>query len=147
MATNRVDKLFTTENKMEMFNVDADLTTAAVVDATKKDMQGYSGVCVMVTGHNLTGTGPDSLVLVGATDAAITTPVTIETWSGTAPAADGDYIVIEARADAFAAAGTNLRYCAVKLGLDNAGDEATITMVRYKAAVNKDGLTADYIAA
>lgn len=154
MASPQAALKFGSRNKVDFFNVDADLTTAAVPVAISNggaavwlDMKGYSGIFVLAGGVNLTGTGPKSLVIV-ADAAADGSDGNVEIVASTSDvcSAEGGYMIAEATAEQIAQEGEDnskdLRYVSIKLGLNNAGDEAAITVVRYGPRFSHRTLTA-----
>ena len=154
MASPQAALKFGSRNKVDFFNVDANLTTAAVPVAISNggaavwlDMKGYSGIFVLAGGVNLTGAGPKSLVIV-ADAAAAGTDGNIEIVASTSDActAEGGYMIVEATAEQIAQEGADnskaLRYVSIKLGLENASDEAAITVVRYGPRFGHGTLTA-----
>lgn len=143
------DKLFTNA-KIQIFDVDADYTTAAVVTATALDMRDYASFAVVAMASALTGSGITKLEIVGGSDSGVTADVTSIKDSGTVAAdAVGDYVVLECSASELAQegadAGADLRYVAVRLTNDNAGDEAVICTIA-EARYPQDGLTANTIS-
>jgi hypothetical protein len=155
MASPQAADSFATRNKVDIFNVDGDYTTAAITTAVSSgaaewlDMKGYSGIWVGVIGTNLTGTGPTVLSLVGDTSpTGATGNVTIVTSTDAAVTTEGGYMTLEATAEQIKQEGLDnatpydLRYVAVKLTMDNALDEATVVIVRYGPRFSRDGLTA-----
>lgn len=143
------DKKFTHE-KCQIFDVDADYSTAAVVTATALDMSLYADFRVLAMASALTGSGITKLEIVAGSDSGVTTDVTVIKDSGTVAAdAVGDYVALECSALEVAQEGADaaadLRYVAVRLTNDNAGDEAVICTMAT-ARYPEDGLTATTIS-
>ena len=154
MASPQAALHFMSRNKVDFFNVDADLTTAAVPVAISNggaavwlDMKGYSGVFFIAGGVNLTGAGPKSLVIVADEDSnGGDGNIEIASSASNVCSAEGGYMVVEATAEQIVQEGAdnskNLRYVSVKLGLANANDEAAIVAVRYGPRFAHGTLTA-----
>jgi hypothetical protein len=154
MASPQAALHFASRNKVDFFNVDADLTTAAVPVAISNagaavwlDMKGYSGIFVLAGGVNLTGAGPKSLSIM-ADEESDGTGGNVEIVASTSDVctAEGGYMIAEATAEQIAQEGADnskdLRYVSIKLGLANANDEAAITVVRYGPRFSHGTLTA-----
>lgn len=143
------DKLFTNA-KIEMFDVDADYTTAAVVTATAMDMRDYEGYACLVMASTLTGSGITLVEIVAGSDSGVTADIiSIKSSGAVVGDAVGDYVVLECSASEIAQEaadnGSTARYAAVRLTMDNAGDEAVATIIRH-GGICQDGLTATTIA-
>jgi hypothetical protein len=145
---------FGSRNKVDFFNVDADLTTAAVPVAISNggaavwlDMKGYSGVFFLAGGVNLAGNGPKSLVIVAdANSDGSDGNIEIVSSASDVCTAEGGYMIAEATAEQIVQEGEDnskkLRYVSIKLGLNNLNDEAAIMAVRYGPRFGHRTLTA-----
>lgn len=156
MASPQAADKLACRQKIDIFNVDGNYTTAAICTAVSTsgevwlDMKGYSGLWVGAIGTNLTGAGPSALSIVGDSDSdgGSGNNVVVVTSGDDAVTGEGGYITAEATADQFrqegndAATATNLRYAGIKLTMANALDEATIVCIRYGPRFPRDGLTA-----
>lgn len=156
MASPQALDKFAVNNKVNMFNVDGDYTTAAICSSVSTsgevwlDMKGYSGLWVGAMGVNLTGVGPSALSIIGDSDSdgGSGNNVTVATSADTAVSAEGGWISVEASAEQIKQEGnddatpTNLRYVGIQLTMANAADEAAIVVVRYGPRFSYDALTA-----
>ena len=155
MASPQAADKFAVNNKVDIWNVDGDYTTAAITTSVSTtgevwlDMKGYSGLWVGVIGTNLTGTGPSALSIVGdESSTGATGNVVIATSSDSAVTGEGGYLTLEITAEQMKQEGLDnataydLRYAAVKLTMNHANDEATVVAVRYGPRFARDGLTA-----
>lgn len=156
MASPQALDKFAVNNKVDLFNVDGDYTTAAICSSVSTsgevwlDMKGYSGLWVGAIGTNLTGTGPSALSIIGDSDSdgGSGNNVTVATSADSAVTGEGGYITVECSAEQIKQEGnddatpTNLRYVGIQLTMNNAGDEATIACIRYGPRFARDGLTA-----
>ena len=141
-------------NKVDFFNVDADLTTAAVPVAISNggaavwlDMKGYSGVFFCVGAVALAGNGVEAVTIVADEDSdGGDGNVDIVASTSSATTAEGGYLVVEATAEQIAQEGAdnskNLRYVSIKLEMHNGGDEAAVFAVRYGPRFSHGTLTA-----
>lgn len=153
MASPQGYSKFLDNCKITTYAIDQDLTTNAVptVFSTWVDMKGYDGVVMIATGINLTGAGVDGLSIMADSDSdGGGGNVEIVAHSvGTAPASEGDSLVIECSAAQLAQEGADnseiLRYVAPKIGLANAADECVVTIIRYGAKHAYLNLTPDTI--
>lgn len=140
-------KLFSTLD-CDIYDVDADYTTAAVVTSTVTDMRDVLKYGVLAMSSALTGAGISLLEIIGCTASNGTGTITVIKSSGAVVAdAVGDFVALECTAEELrqeaADAGAALRYCAVRLTMANAADEAVVTVIReprFKGA-NKTATT------
>ena len=154
MASPQAALHFMSRNKVDFFNVDADLTTAAVPVAISNagaavwlDMKGYSGVFFLVGLVNAGGTGPEAVTIVADEDSdGGDGNVEIKASTSDAVTAEGGYMVVEATAEQLAQEGAdnskNLRYVSIKLEMHHSGDEAAVFAVRYGPRFAHGTLTA-----
>lgn len=136
MASSQAAQHWLANHQASLLDVDGDYSTAAVVAASVKDMRDYEGYVVMAMSSALTGNGITLLEIVGCEDSDGTGNITQLRTSGVVAAdAVGDFVVLEATAEqlrhASDAGGYDLRYCAVRLTLQNAGDESVMFVCRY----------------
>jgi len=140
MASPQAALKFGSRNKINMFGVDGNYTTAAIAKAVSMadaevwlDMKGYSGVWVGVVG-TIDYPTVVSIVADAAADGSDGN-VVIATSADAAGTAEGGWMQVEATAEQIVQEGEdnskNLRYIAVKLTSNGAGDEHGVAVIRY----------------
>ena len=137
MASPQGYSKFLDNNKVTTYAIDQDLTTPAVptVFSTWVDMKGYGGCVMIATGINLTGVGVDALSIMADSDSdgGGGNVEIVAHAVGTAPSSEGDSLIIECQAEQLRQEGADnsegLRYVAPKIGLGNAADECTVTII------------------
>jgi len=143
-VTSASDKILSNQ-KLEMFDFDPDLTT--VVDVQFVDLRDFSNFAV---GFMRTiGTSAFTMTILGnpASDGS-GTDVEIKAYSGAEPNAVGDTVWLECTQDEVGAAGTDLRHVSAAISFATGTDEGVVTYIRDTRGGRFafDGLTADVIA-
>ena len=126
----------------------------AANDVGIRDMKDYGEFSVLVMATALTGVGVNAFTIkansqsnFGGTDATVATHAV-----GSAPDAEGDYLVLSVTAEmikaveVFATHG-RLRYVTAILTHANNSDESAVTYIRSKPFIAKRALTADAVSA
>lgn len=139
MASSLTTNILRMAQKLEMWDHDPGGVTAAVTTpdggTTERwfDMSKFGAFFAAAMSSALTGAGFTLLELVGASDAAGTDLAVIKTSGALVGDAVGDWACIEATAQELRqvgeAAGTNLRYIALRITVANAADEAVVAYI------------------
>ena len=143
MASPQAYDFFFSTNKVNVFPVDGNYSTAAIAKAVGSsdaevwfDMKGFSGIHVTACGINVNSTGVEQITLVGDSDAdgGSGSNVIIKASTDDAATAEGGWITVECSAEQMAQEGAdnsvNLRYIGIKLENENTADETVIHVVR-----------------